>query len=82
MVEIETETKVIMAVVVLISAVLLSLIGSVTYYNRSVALDKFKTEQNQYELLRDGKPTKLEVVVHKLDDEQFKELIQAIKEKP
>lgn len=80
MVEIETETKVIMAVVVLISAVLLSLIGSVTYYNRSVALDKFKTEQNQYELLRDGKPTKLEVVVHKIDDEQFKELIQAIKE--
>ena len=82
MCEIETETKVIMAVVVLISAVLLSLIGSVTYYNRSVALDKFKTEQNQYELLRDGKPTKLEVVVHKLDDAQFEKLIQAIKEKP
>ena len=80
MVEFETETKALMAVVVLISVVVLALIGSVTYYNRSVALDKFKIEQNQYELLRDGKPTKLEIVVHKLDDEQFKELIQAIKE--
>ena len=77
---VEFETKVIIAVVVLISVVVLSLIGSVTYYNRCVALDKFKIEQNQYELLRDGKPTKLEVVVHKLDDEQFKELIQTIKE--
>ena len=80
MVEIETETKVIMFAVVLLSVVVLALIGSVTYYNRSADFDKFKLEQNQYELLRDGKPTKLEVVVHKLDDEQFKELIQAIKE--
>lgn len=90
MVEIETDTKVLMFAVMLISVVVLALIGSVTYYHRSADLDKFKLEQYQYELLRDGKPTKIEVVVHKLDydlvkfvpghDEQFKELIQAIEE--
>ena len=69
------------AVCIAMVVAVLALIGCGTYNERKATNEKFRLEQQQMELTAQGKPTKLEVVVHKLDDEQFKALIQAIKEK-
>ena len=77
-----TEEAFMGAVCIAMVVAVLALIGGCTYNERKATNEKFRLEQQQMELTAQGKPTKLEVVVHKLDDEQFKELIQVIKEKP
>lgn len=75
-----TEEAFMGAVCIAMVVAALALIGGCTYNERKATNEKFRLEQQQMELAAQGKPIKLEVVVHKLDDEQFKELIQAIKE--
>ena len=75
-----TEDKIFLLFCFLAMIAVLGIIGGCTYVNRHNDNEQFPLEQQKLELLGDGKPTKLELVVHKMDDEQFKELIQAIKE--
>lgn len=75
-----TEDKIFLVFCGLAMIAMLGIIGGCTYVNRHNDNERFQLEQQKLNLLGEGKPTKLEVMVHKLDDEQFKELIQAIKE--
>ena len=76
----ETEEALLGALCIAIVVAGLALVGGCTYNERKATNEKFRLDQLQMELTAHGKPSKLEVVVHKLDDEQFKELIQAIKD--
>lgn len=75
-----TEDKVFLLFCFLAMIAVLGIIGGCTYVNRHNDNERFQLEQQKLKLLGEGKPTELEIVVHKMDDEQFKELIQAIKE--
>jgi hypothetical protein len=76
----EIEDKVFMLFCFLAMIAVLGIIGGCTYVNRHNDNERFQLEQQKLKLLGDGKPTELEIVVHKLDDDQFKQLIEAIKE--
>ena len=68
------------AICITMVVAVLALIGGCTYNERKATNEKFQLEQQRLEMTAQGKPTKLEVVVHKLDDDQFNQLIEAIKE--
>lgn len=77
-----TEDKIMCGFCLLAFISIILIIGGCTYVNRNNDHERFVLEQQRLDMAAKGQPAKLEVVVHKLDDEQFKELIQAIKEKP
>ena len=75
-----TDDKLFYVLCFLAMIAVLGIIGGCTYVNRHNDNERFQLEQQKLKLLGEGKPTELEVVVHKLDDEQFKQLLDAIKE--
>ena len=76
----ETEVTLMGTICVVVAIAILALIGGCTYNERQAANEKFQLEMQRLEMTAAGNPTKLEVIVHKMDDEQFKQLIEAIKE--
>ena len=76
----ETEEAFMGALCIAMVVAVLALIGGCIYNERKSANEKFQLEKQRLEMTAAGNPTKLEVIVHKMDDEQFKELVEAIKE--
>lgn len=76
----DTDEKIMCGFGVIFALAVLMLIGSCTYTQRKEANERFQLEQQRLEMTAQGKPTKLEGVILKLDDDQFKQLIEAIKE--
>ena len=64
------ELKLFVTGILALAAVLVILIGCVTYYNST---------QLKSELISAGKPTSTILYVHKLDDQQFDQLVRLLK---
>ena len=75
------EDKIMVGFCFLAMMAIFGIIGGCTYVNRAADNESFQLEQQRLELVAAGNPTKLEVVVHKLDDDQFQQLLDAIKER-